>query len=45
LPCASREWLSIGSNFNSFRLGRDAFITNDTQFEHSLMARATITLF
>jgi hypothetical protein len=29
----------------TFRLGRDAFITNDTQFEHSLMARATITLF
>jgi len=29
----------------TFRLERDAFITADTQFEHSLMARATITLF
>jgi hypothetical protein len=29
----------------TFRLERDAFITNDTQFEHALMARASITLF
>lgn len=29
----------------TFRLERDAFITNDTQFEHALMARANITLF
>ena len=29
----------------TFRLERDAFITSDTQFEHSLMARASITLF
>jgi hypothetical protein len=29
----------------TFRLERDAFITNGTQFEHSLMARATVTLF
>jgi hypothetical protein len=29
----------------TFRLERDAFITNDTQFEHALMARASVTLF
>jgi hypothetical protein len=29
----------------TFRLERDAFITNDTQFEHALMARASLTLF
>lgn len=29
----------------TFRLERDAFITADTQFEHALMARASITLF
>ena len=29
----------------TFRLERDAFITSDTQFEHALMARASITLF
>jgi hypothetical protein len=29
----------------TFRLERDAFITNDTQFEHALMARANVTLF
>jgi hypothetical protein len=29
----------------TFRLERDAFITSNTQFEHSLMARATVTLF
>jgi len=29
----------------SFRLERDAFITNRTQFEHAVMARANITLF
>lgn len=29
----------------TFRLERNAFITNDTQFEHSLMARANITIF
>ncbi len=29
----------------TFRLERDAFITNETQFEHALMARANITLF
>jgi hypothetical protein len=29
----------------TFRLERDAFITGDTQFEHALMARASITLF
>ena len=29
----------------TFRLERDAFITNSTQFEHALMARANITLF
>jgi hypothetical protein len=29
----------------TFRLERDAFVTNDTQFEHALMARASITLF
>jgi hypothetical protein len=29
----------------TFRLERDAFITNRTQFEHALMARASITLF
>jgi hypothetical protein len=29
----------------TFRLERDAFITSETQFEHSLMARASVTLF
>ncbi len=29
----------------TFRLERDAFITSNTQFEHALMARASITLF
>lgn len=29
----------------TFRLERDAFITSDTQFEHALMARASVTLF
>jgi hypothetical protein len=29
----------------TFRLERDAFITNSTQFEHALMARASVTLF
>jgi hypothetical protein len=29
----------------TFRLERDAFITVDTQFEHALMARASVTLF
>lgn len=29
----------------TFRLERDAFITNKTQFEHAVMARANITLF
>ncbi|MGE0872127.1 MAG: hypothetical protein AB7P03_26450 [Kofleriaceae bacterium] len=29
----------------TFRVERDAFITNDTQFEHALMARANLTLF
>jgi len=29
----------------TFRLERDAFITSATQFEHSLMARASVTLF
>jgi hypothetical protein len=29
----------------TFRLQRDAFLTSDTQFEHALMARASITLF
>jgi hypothetical protein len=29
----------------TFRVERDAFITNRTQFEHQLMARASITLF
>lgn len=29
----------------SFRLERDGFVTSETQFEHALMARATITLF
>ena len=29
----------------TFRLDRDAFITDRTQFEHQLMARASITLF
>jgi hypothetical protein len=29
----------------TFRLERDAFITDETQFEHQLMARATVTLF
>ncbi len=29
----------------TFRLERDAFITNRTQFEHALMARASVTLF
>jgi hypothetical protein len=29
----------------TFRLERDAFITADTQFEHALMARASVTLF
>jgi len=29
----------------TFRLERDGFITNETQFDHALMARATVTLF
>lgn len=29
----------------TFRLERDAFITAETQFEHALMARASVTLF
>ena len=29
----------------TFRFERDAFITSDTQFEHALMARASVTLF
>jgi len=29
----------------TFRLERDAFITDETQFEHALMARANLTLF
>lgn len=29
----------------TFRLERDAFITSATQFEHALMARASVTLF
>jgi len=29
----------------TFRLERDAFITDATQFEHQLMARASVTLF
>lgn len=29
----------------TFRLERDAFITSETQFEHQLMARASVTLF
>lgn len=29
----------------TFRLERDAFITGETQFEHALMARASVTLF
>lgn len=29
----------------TFRVERDGFIVNDTQFEHALMARATVTLF
>lgn len=29
----------------TFRLERDAFLTNSTQFEHALMARASVTLF
>jgi hypothetical protein len=29
----------------TFRLERDAFITANTQFEHALMARASVTLF
>ena len=29
----------------TFRLERDAFLTSETQFEHALMARASVTLF
>jgi hypothetical protein len=29
----------------TFRLERDSFVTSNTQFEHALMARASVTLF